>query len=313
MMPGITSETDVLARLTGWAGGQPLIRAVLLTSSRANPRAPLDILSDYDVILVVADMQPFAADEAWLEAYSRPMVRFRDRDSMYGIETETRLVLYADGTKIDYSVWPAEALGRARAAPRLPDNLDVGYRVLLDKDGLAQGLAPPSYTAHIPPKPSEQEYQTLVEEFWWDSTYVAKNLWRDELVFARYNLEYIMKLEDLVRLLEWRIELDHNWALKPGVRGRGLKKHLDSRTWNELAATYAGPDIEDNWAALFRTTGLFRRIAIEVGNALGYAYPHELDRQVTAYLHHIKHLDRAANAPASPPAPDPATPPPDPR
>lgn len=51
-----------------------------------------------------------------------------------------------------------------------------------------------------------------------------------------------------------------------------------------------GPDIEDNWAALFRTTALFRRVALEVGGALGYAYPQQVDDQVSAYLNAVWHL-----------------------
>jgi aminoglycoside 6-adenylyltransferase len=249
-------------------------------------------------------MRPFATREVWLEAFGQPMVRFRDQGRLHDIATETRLVLYADGTKIDYTVWPVELLQRVQEEPQLPDCLDVGYRVLLDKDHLAQGLKPPTYTAHIPRKPTDQEFQALVEEFWWESTYVAKNLWRDELIFAKYNLEYVMKLELLVQLLEWRIELNHDWSLKPGVCGRGLKKHLDAGTWSELAGTYVGADIDENWAALFKTTGLFRRIAVEAGSALGYAYPQELDQQVTSYLHHIKSLDSSADRPGIPRAPD---------
>jgi aminoglycoside 6-adenylyltransferase len=71
-------------------------------------------------------------------------------------------------------------------------------------------------------------------------------------------------------LLEWRIEIDHNWSWKPGAVGRGLKKYLDSRTWGEFANTYVGEDIDENWDALFKTTALCRRIALEVGEAPGY-------------------------------------------
>lgn len=104
-----------------------------------------------------------------------------------------------------------------QAWPTLADVLDVGYRVLVDKDGLTQGLKPPTYTAHIPPVPTEKEYQMLIEEFWSESTYVAKNLWRDELLPAKYNLDYVMKFQLLRKLLEWRIEINHNWSLKPGA------------------------------------------------------------------------------------------------
>lgn len=206
-----------------------------------------------------------------------------------------RLVLYEDGTKIDYIIWSLALLQRVLDTPRLPDVLDHGYQVLVDKDHLAHGLKPPTYTAYIPKKPTEKEYSALVEEFWWETSYVAKNLWRDELVHAKYNLDFVMKFELLRRLLEWRIEIDHNWSWKPGAVGRGLKKHLDSRTWGELANTYVGADIDENWDALFKTTAPFRRIALEVGNALGYHYPYELDERVTSYLQSTRNLEQYCN------------------
>src|SRR5919202_1928333 len=43
-----TDEGDVISRIVRSIGTHQLIRAILLTSSRANPTAPCDILSDYD-------------------------------------------------------------------------------------------------------------------------------------------------------------------------------------------------------------------------------------------------------------------------
>jgi aminoglycoside 6-adenylyltransferase len=43
-------ERVVIERLLNWAEHQTLVRAMLLTSSRAIPNAPTDIFSDYDVI-----------------------------------------------------------------------------------------------------------------------------------------------------------------------------------------------------------------------------------------------------------------------
>lgn len=286
--PGRANE--VTRRLARWAEQHPLIRAFLLTSSRANPNAPMDALSDHDVILVVTDPDAFARNEDWLRALGRPMVLLRGSDEIGGRAAPVRLVLYDDGTKIDYSVWPVEELGRIARAAALPESLDVGYSVLVDKDGLARDLPPPTYRAHIPSPPTEQEYRDLVEEFWWETCYVAKNLWRDELMPARYSLDYVMKTDLLRRLLEWRIEIERGWSIKPGVLGRGLKKQLDRATWDALAQTYTGPEIEENWQALFRTTGLFRRVAVEVGQALGYVYPDDLDRRMTRYLQTVRTL-----------------------
>ena len=289
-MPETPDEAAVLARVVRWAEDQPLIRTVILESSRAVDHAPLDRFSDYDILLVVSDIRPFAESNDWQRFFGEPLVRFGDPVDVLGIETYMRMVVYRDHTKIDFALWPVELLRRVVEQQISTDFLDRGYRVLLDKDGLAARLPAPTRTAHIPPKPTEQAYLALVEEFWWESTYVAKNLWRDDLVFARYNLDVVMRSELLLPLLEWRIELDHGWTWKPGIVGRGLKRALPPDLWSAFERTYVGPGIEENWEALFAMTALFRRAAIAVGQALGYTYPQELDDDVTAYLEEARRL-----------------------
>src|SRR5688572_16530236 len=179
-------ETEVLARLTRWAEADTRVRALVLTSSRVNPTAEVDALSDYDMVVAVEDSSAFRGDPDWLyEAHGPILVRLDPEPGpRYAPGRFNRLVIHEDGTKIDWNVWPAEALRRALHAPGLPDNFDVGYRFLVDKDGLAEGVSPPTYTAHTPQKPTSSEYLALVEEFWWETSYVAKNLWRDELIQA---------------------------------------------------------------------------------------------------------------------------------
>jgi aminoglycoside 6-adenylyltransferase len=291
-MPHIPQPDDLLDRLRAWAARQPLVRALVLESSRANPDATLDALSDYDVLLVVAELTTFLRDEPWLSALDDPLVTFRDAKTVRDSETYMRLVLYQDGTKVDYAIWPADLLRQVVADQRLPDLLDWGYRVLLDKDGLTAGLPAPTRRAHIPPRPTAEEYQALVEEFWWETSYVAKNLWRDDVLHAKYSLEVVMKQELLVRMLEWRVEVDHDWTWKPGPVGRGLTRHLPPALWPALAATYVGTDLAQNWDALFATTDLFRQVASDVARALGYAYPIDLDRRMTVYLRGVRDLPR---------------------
>ena len=291
-MAETSSEVDILSRITSWAARQELVRAVILESSRAREGAELDAFSDYDALLALADTQPFVDDEAWLRGFGEPLVRFRDAFETWGHRAYTRLVLYTDGTKIDYMLWPVALLRQVVAEQRLPDALDWGYRILLDKDNLTDGLPAPTCTAHIPARPSEAEYLAAVEEFWWETTYVAKNLWRDDVMMAKYNLDVALRHELLLKMLEWRVEVDRGWAWKPGLAGRGLKRALAPETWAELEATWAGAAVVENWRALFAMTALFRRVAREVGQALGYAYPDALDRGVTTYLERLRATPR---------------------
>lgn len=291
-VPAIPQVADVLAKLVAWGNAQPTIRALILTSSLTRPDGPVDILSDYDVILAVTDPERFAQDERWVFDYGMPMVRWGDQSELHGLPTYFRGVVYADYAKIDYSVWSVELLKKIADAAALPDQLDVGYRVLLDKDGGTAQWKPPSYQAHIPARPTEAEYQSLIQEFWWSATYVAKSLWRDELMFVKWLFVQDIQNETLRRILEWRIELDYGWSVKPGVAGRGMKQRLPADLWAELTNTYVGSELEENWEALWRLTALFRRVAKEVGKALGFVYPQAVDDQVSAYLKLIQTLPR---------------------
>lgn len=285
-------EREVLARLVAWAETDEAVRALVLTSTRARDDDSADLLSDYDVVVLVTDAPSFVAGRSWTHGYGKPLASWGDETEVFEQMTYFHGVVYDDGVKVDYKIWPRDLLERMPAGAELPDNLDVGYRVLLDKDGVTSRWPSPTFRAHLPSRPTQAEYDALVEEFWWDTTYVAKALWRGEIVFAKFVLDYDAKLVALRRMLEWRIELEHDWSLRPGAYGRGLERYLPPDVAAELAATYVDADPSANWDALFRTTALFRRVAVEVGDALGYPYPHDVDAAMTTHLEAVRALPR---------------------
>jgi aminoglycoside 6-adenylyltransferase len=286
---------DPIEHLIQWGEQQPLVRAMLLTSSRAIPQAAVDLLSDYDVILVVRDIQPFFQDRAWLEDFGKVLVLYRDPlISEDGLGRSAYVTQYENGLKIDFSLWPVELLERIARQPLLTDEFDAGYRVLLDKDGLTNGLKPPTYGGYIPKSPTAPEYQETVESFFLDATYAAKFLWRGDLMAAKHLLDYAMKQESLRLMLEWHMEIDHQWSVKPGPYGRRLKRWLRADLWDELVDTYTGADLKANWNAMYKSIDLFRKVAIDVGEHLGFDYPTELEARVVAYLTKVKNLDREA-------------------
>jgi aminoglycoside 6-adenylyltransferase len=288
----LPAERDVLARLVAWSETNDAVRALILTSTRARPDGGADVLSDYDVIVAVRDAASFAGDTTWTRDYGEPLAGWGDESNVHGLTTYFRGLVYRDGVRIDYTIWPDELLDRVAANPKLPDDLDVGYRVLVDKDGRTTSWRPATYRAHIPAPPTQEEFQAGVEEFWWSATYVAKALWRGELYFAKFIFESDVKGIALRRLLEWRIELDHDWSLKPGAYGRGVERLVPADVWADLATTYVSVDPDENWAALFRTIELFRRVTKDVANALGYPYPQDADAGVSAFLEGVRQLPR---------------------
>jgi aminoglycoside 6-adenylyltransferase len=288
---------DIIPTLIQWATARNPIRAVLLTSTRAIPNAPIDALSDYDVILIVQDVQPFVADRTWLNDFGDVLIAYWDPfhpDPVFGIERCGNVTQFADGLKIDFTLWPITLFQQIIAAPVLPAELDAGYRVLLDKDRLTATMCSPTGTAYVPTPPTLTTYQTLINDFLSDAPYVAKFLWRDDLLPAKWCLDYDMKHNYLRQLLEWRMEIDHGWSVPAGFLGKGLKKRLAPDIWAQVEQTYVGARLADNWEALAHTMALFRQVAVEVGEHLGYAYPHDLHQRVSAYVDQIKQLERPA-------------------
>lgn len=291
-MNSIATEDRVIQQLVQWAERQPLVCAVILTSSRAIPHAHTDAFSDYDVILVLREIKSFYDDRGWLETFGSVLALYRDPLIIdRGLERSVYVTQYESGLKIDFSLWPVELLKRIASEPALPPEFDAGYQVLLDKTHLTEGLPPPTYSSYIPKPPTDAQYQTTMEEFFLDTTYVAKYLWRDDLIAAKHILDHSLKQEYLLRMLEWRIEIDHEWSVKPGPYGRGLKRWLPPDLWADLEDTYTGAALDSNWSALFRTIDLMRRVAIEVSHRLGYTYPENLERRVRRYLQTVRESD----------------------
>ncbi len=204
------------------------------------------------------------------------------------MEQVANVTQYTDGLKIDFTLWTIALLRRIAEAPTLPADLDAGYTILIDKDHLTDGMQAPTYRAYIPLPPTNETYQMVIERFFGDAPYVAKSLSRDELMPAKWRLDYDMKHNCLRRMLEWRMEQDHQWTVPSGALGKGLKQRLPSDIWFQLEHTYVGAGIEENWDALFKTMTLFCQAAIVVADHLGYTYPLEMDQQVVSYVRNLK-------------------------
>jgi aminoglycoside 6-adenylyltransferase len=279
-------------RLINWAAARPDVRAVLLTSTRARPHGTVDRFSDYDPILVVEEIEPYVADRRWIADFGEVLVTYWDPVYLapgYDLETGGNVIQYADGLKIDFTLWPVALLRQIAAEPELPPELDAGYAVLLDKDRLTSSLQPPTYRGYVPVPPAEDEFQRWTEEFLSNVPYVAKFLWRDELLPAKWCLDTDMKHKYLRRVLEWRAAIDSGWSQPvSGALGKGLMKRLPPELGSALEATYVGPGLDENWEALYQTIALFRKAASDVAEHLGYTYPRELEERVVRYARMIQ-------------------------
>ncbi len=277
--------------LIRWAQARDDVRALIVTSTRAIPGAHLDAYSDYDVIAVVRDVRSMVEDTRWQADFGEVLIAYWDgvgTNPATGAESVSSVTQYVNGLKIDLTLWSSQQFTDATSRAKPYAELDAGHQVLLDKDGLTANLPAPSYQAYVSRRPDDVTYRRLITDFLIGVPYVAKSLLRDELLPAKWVLDFDMRFNYLLPMLEWRIQCDHDWSLKAGFLGRGLKARVSADTWHALESTFAGADAEANWEALFAMVGLFGRIAAEVAEALSYRYPEALVVRVTGHARRMR-------------------------
>jgi aminoglycoside 6-adenylyltransferase len=192
---------------------------------------------------------------------------------------------FMDGTRIDLSLYTME-----RAREITAESLSI---VLLDKDHLIPELPPPSDRDYLPQKPTAKLFGDSCNEFWWVSTYVGKGLWRDELTYAKYMLDVIVR-EQLMKMLTWYFGTQTDFQKSAGKMGKYIKGSIDPGIWKQVESTYADCQPEHIWDSLFAIGDLFRELAHYVAKEFNFTYPEQDDQNVTEYLHYISELPNGA-------------------
>lgn len=284
------ARDEKLKAIIEWARKNGDIRVVLLTSSLVNPLAIVDEFSDLDIELIFEDINPYVTDKQWLSLFGTPISVVEEDISYFEGKHAMKMVLYADHVKVDFKLYRKTEFLEEVKAPELQEDWDLGYKVLLDKDGLTRELKPPTYQSVLIKKPSEKKYNQVLNDFWWDTTYVAKCLVRDEIFYAKFMSENELRSGYLIQLLEWYIASEHNWNITTNKYGRYFKRYLPADLWQKIEKTFSGSSIEDNWNALFAFADVAHYYGTNLAEKLGYTYPLSHEQDVRKYLEHMRSL-----------------------
>jgi aminoglycoside 6-adenylyltransferase len=282
------SEQEMLDLVIGTARADDRIRAVIMNGSRADPSAPRDIFQDYDIVYLVTAVEPFRHNLAWIERFGELMI-VQMPDAMGDAPGDrpgfAYLMQFTDGNRIDLTFFPVD-----RLADLERDSLSV---LLLDKDGIVAPFDPPYAGDYLPKPPTAKQFADCCNEFWWVSTYVAKGLWREEITYARYMLDEVVRSQ-LMIMLGWYVGVKSGFTRGPGKFGKYLRRELEPELWAQVMQTYADANNDHTWDALMTMTVLFQRVALTVAEHCSYVYPHDDDVRVSAHLAHVRRLPKDA-------------------
>lgn len=271
------------------------IRAVYLNGSRTNPNAPRDIFQDYDIVYVVRDTRPFIAEKTWIDRFGERLYMQRPEQTgqFLGYETSFEscygwLMQLADGNRIDLHVQSIPYSQKTIQNDRL-------CKILLDKDGILPAMPEPTDADFWVQRPTSALFSAVCNEFWWCLNNVAKGLWRGEIPYVQDVLNAIERPQ-LVRMLSWKIGVEHDFAVSIGKAGKYLNRFLSEADWNAFLSTYAAGTPESLRAATLSMCELFDRTAREAAHRLGFDYDEREASNSFQYLRHVQALGQDAAA-----------------
>lgn len=274
------TEQEIFEIILNTANENDRIRAVYMNGSRTNPKTPKDKYQDYDIVYVVTETKWFLENKDWISVFGElAIVQEPDKNAMAdGADLDISrsygwLMLFKDGNRIDlYLETVCEDYGQ--------DKLTV---TLLDKDNILPQISPPSDVNYYIKKPTESQYLSVCNNFWWCLQNVAKGIARDQLAYAM-NMYIQVVHEKLESMVSWYIGAQNDYSVSVGMWGKYYKRYLPQSLYDIYVKTYSDADYDNLWNAIFSACDLFRTIAPIVGNHFGYGYIKREEEGMMDYL-----------------------------
>ena len=277
------SETHIKSLITDFANNDKRVRAVLLNGSRANPDVKPDRFQDFDIVFIVNDLNSFIIDHSWTNIFGEKLIWQLPGEMMFGNDEKTigfsYLMLFSDQNRIDLTLFPISKF-------ESEFKVDSLTTVWIDKDTLFPNINEPCNKDYLIGKPTQKEFSDTCNEFWWVSTYVAKGLAREEIIYAKAILETVVR-PMFIKLIEWKIGSENNFSVSIGKAGKFIERYLNETDYLKVLATYADAGIQDNWESVFLMTDLFAQFANDFSMQQKFDYNKSEQQNVIGYLRQL--------------------------
>jgi len=245
------------------------VKAVAMSGSRTNPKAPKDEFQDYDVVYVVDDLDNLTSDLSWLDLFGKRLIEqhvLLDQRHLY-------LMLFEDGTRIDLTLCPKEHIKEWVES-------EADFTVLEDTKGLFAPYSPNPQRYWISPA-TEMDFEKVCNEFWWVSAYVVKGICRNQLIYATDHLYGICQ-QELLKVMAWQVASDRG-KVNIGKNYKYLFNYLPAEKKKEFSNLLDFSSKEKITQSLFATMQLFHREAQRLAQKLGFDYDKEVAEKMIEY------------------------------
>lgn len=268
---------ELLNRILSWANAEQRVSAVIQTGSFGQKSQLVDKLSDLDLVIIGSGSLDLSTDESWLSKIEEVWV---DLNLKTDLGFPTKLVIFSQGQKVDFTFLPDTEIHALFTQKNNPIS-QPGFVTLLNKSEIDFDQKIISSTKTLLP-PTQEEYLSVVKEFWFEVWHVGKYLYREDLWHAKFR-DWTTK-ELLLRMLEWSQKSINGWDYDTKYLGVKMNKWVESSILKKLDNVFGHFDAQDSWQALFATIRLFHDLSFQVATKLGYTYPQDLEKNVNDFV-----------------------------
>lgn len=275
---------NILTGLINLGESTDQMKAGIIIGSRARTERPADEYSDIDIILLVEDIEFFIQSDEWLNKLGKYHISFSEYTVANGKE---RRVFFDNAFDADFIFLQANEIDRIEKDNDLKTMISRSYRILFDKigfDGALRRMVLPT-ESYLPL--SESEFKNIVNNFWFHSIWAAKKVLRGELWVAKTCVDSYMK-DILLKIIELYSHAVNGSTYDTWHCGRFIEQWAEPWVVEQFPNIYARYQADDILQALFETTELFRKLAIETSERLNYAYPYDADKYAVNFLESVK-------------------------
>ena len=280
-MMKMRASSFVQSQILQFVKQEEAIRLIIQTGHRLNGKAPIDLLRDYHYRLFVKDecIDKYLNDLEWMDAFGDIVISKKTilSEQSYLIQTQ-----FKDGVRLDLEFIIISHLWAAIYEETLS-------RVILDKDGLLHSLDEPNDSGYYIQRPTDYEFNHLLNNIWWHQIEVAKALYRDEvpLVVAMY--EGVL-LDEIATLLSWQVGIKYEWKVDLGRKKRWLKRYLPDHLYTDYIALYRTESYNSIWDHLFFIGPFVQKIGSDIASSLGFTFDKSQGEKITQFLHRMNSL-----------------------
>ena len=245
------------------------VKAVAMSGSRTNPKAPKDEFQDYDVVYVVDDLDNLTSNLSWLDHFGKRII---EQEVRLG-HRRLFLMLFEDGNRIDLTLCPKEHI------QEWVDSEAV-FTVLEDSEHLFEPYSQNLERYWTSPA-SQTDFEKTCNEFWWVSSYVVKGICRKQLIYATDHLYGICQ-QELLKVLSWQVASEKG-AVDIGKNYKYLFNYFPTEKEKEFSNLLDFSNIEKITQSLFATMQLFHQEAQFFAHKMGFYYDKEVAEKMIQY------------------------------